>query len=135
MIKNNKLLKKYNEIWGKVNNIIKKGFDRDPIYNSKDFKNKIKSYEEKVNTNFHNDKVLKECSLCICLSVVLIDFVLKMGKNYYSQVLLEECKHVGKETKMPKYITKNIESSSDESDKEESNEKNSDEKKSNKENY
>ena len=36
---------------------------------------------------------------------------------------------------MPKYITKNIESSSDESDKEESNEKNSDEKKSNKENY
>ena len=132
MIKDNKLLKKYNDIWDKVNNIIKKGFDRDPIYNSKDFKNKIKSYEEKINTDFHNDKVLRESSLCICLSVVLINFVFKMGKNYYSQVLLEECKHVSKETKMHKYITKNVESSSDESDKEESNEKNSDEKNSNK---
>ena len=88
-MKDNELLKEYNEIWDEVNNIIKKEFDRDPIYNSKDLKNKIESYEEKVNTNFHNDKVPKEGSLCVCLLVVVIDFVFKIGKNYYSQVLLE----------------------------------------------
>ena len=92
LIKDNELLKKCNEIWDKVNNIIKKGFNRDLIHNSKDLKNKIKSYKEKFNTNFRNDKVPEEGSLCICLSVVLIDFVFKMGKNYYSQVHLEECK-------------------------------------------
>ena len=33
---------------------------------------------------------------CIYLSVILIDSVLKKDKNYYSQVLLEECKYIKK---------------------------------------
>ena len=33
-------------------------------------------------------KYQKEGSHCICLSVVLIDFVFKMSKKCYSQVLL-----------------------------------------------
>ena len=32
----------------------------------------------------------------IYLSVILIDSVLKKDKNYYSQVLLEECKYIKK---------------------------------------
>ena len=39
----------------------------------------------------------KEGSHCICLSVILIDSVFEMGKNYYPQVLLEECKYIVKE--------------------------------------
>ena len=34
----------------------------------------------------------KEGSHCICPSVVFTDFVFKMGKSYYPQVLLGECK-------------------------------------------
>ena len=34
----------------------------------------------------------KEGSHCICLSVILIDYVLEIGKNYYPQVFLEECR-------------------------------------------
>ena len=41
----------------------------------------------------------KEGSHCICQSVVLIDSVFKMGKSYYSQVLLKECKYIVKEKK------------------------------------
>ena len=37
-------------------------------------------------------KVPKEGSYCIFLSVILIDSVFKTDKNYYLQVLLEECK-------------------------------------------
>ena len=35
LIKNVKLLEKYNEIWCKVNKIIKKGFDSKFVYNGK----------------------------------------------------------------------------------------------------
>ena len=59
LIKDDELLEKYNEIWEKVSNSIKKGFDSEPIYNEKYPKNKIKSYEGKINTNFHNDKIPK----------------------------------------------------------------------------
>ena len=58
---------------------------------------KIKSYKGKISTNFHNDKVLKEGSPYICLSVILLDSIFKTGKYYYPQVLLEECKYVIKE--------------------------------------
>ena len=35
LIKDDELLEKYNEIWGKVNNRIKKEFDSEPVYNEK----------------------------------------------------------------------------------------------------
>ena len=101
--KDNKLLEKYNKIWDKVRKVIKKGFDSEPVYNEKYIKTKIKSYEGKINKNFHGGKVPKESSQYICLLVILIDSVFRTGKNYYLQVLLEECKHVVKEKNMPKY--------------------------------
>ena len=56
----------------------------------------------------------KEDSQYICLSVILIDSVFRTGKNYYLQVLLEECKYVvKKKKKIPKYIIDDIEISSD----------------------
>ena len=61
----------------------------------------------------------------------MINSLFKTGKNYYPQVLLEECKYVVKEKKMSEYINDNIEISSD-SDRDDSeeeifNEENSDE--------
>ena len=52
LIKEDKLLEKYNEIWEKVQNIIKKEFVSEPVYNEKYLKAKIKSYNKKINTNF-----------------------------------------------------------------------------------
>ena len=39
----------------------------------------------------------KEDSHYICLSLALINPAFKMGKNYYTQVLLEEYKYIVKE--------------------------------------
>ena len=33
---------------------------------------------------------------CICLLVILIDFVLKKDENYYLQMFLKECKDIFK---------------------------------------
>ena len=52
MIIDDELLEKYNEIWEKVKNSIKKEFDSEPVYNEKYLKVKIKSYNGKINTNF-----------------------------------------------------------------------------------
>ena len=52
---------------------------------------------EKISSNCHNNKVPKEHSQFICLSVIFIDSVFRMGKNYYPQVVLEQHKYVVKQ--------------------------------------
>ena len=62
MTKDDELLKKYNKVWKKVKNTINKEFNSKPVYNEKYLKGKIKSYNGKINTNFHNSKIPKENS-------------------------------------------------------------------------
>ena len=123
LIKDDKLLKKHNKTWKNVKNTIYKEFDSDPVYNKKYLKAKIKSYNGKINTNFHNNKIPKEGSQCICLSVILINSVFRTSKNYYPEMFLEECKYVVKSKNMSKYIIDDMEIFSD-SDRENSDEEN-----------
>ena len=60
LIKGDELFKKYSKIRRIVRNTIDKEFDSDTVYNKKDVKDKIKSYNGKINANFHNDKIPKE---------------------------------------------------------------------------
>ena len=78
--KDNELLKKGDKIWIKSTLVLKKGSIAKPVYNEKYLKTKIKSYEGKINTNFHNNR--------ISLSIILIDSVFKMGEKYCPQVFL-----------------------------------------------
>ena len=61
-------------------------------YAMKNIKVKTKSYNGKINTNFHKNKIPKKGSQFTCSSVILIDSVFRMGKNYYPRVFLEEYK-------------------------------------------
>ena len=54
------LLEKYIEIWDKVSNTIKKGFDNEPVYNEKYLRTKIKSYDVKISTHFYREETPKE---------------------------------------------------------------------------
>ena len=138
LIKDDELLEKYDKILEKVKSSLKKEFDSEPVYNEKYLKAKIKFYNGKINTNFHNNKIPKEDSQFICFSKVLIDSVFKTGKWYYPEVFLEECKNVVQEKKIPKYIIINdieiSDSDRENSDRENSDEENSDEEISDEEN-
>ena len=68
LIKDDELSEKYNEIWERVRNSIRiNKFDTEPVYNEKYLKTKISSYSGTINTDFHNNKIPKEGSKCICL--------------------------------------------------------------------
>ena len=73
----------------KLKNSLEKEFDSEPIYNEKYLKAKIKSYNGKINTSFHDNRIQREGSQFICLSVILIDSVFRTSKTYYLQVLLK----------------------------------------------
>ena len=38
-------------------------------------------------------KMSKENASCKCLSLIMIDSIIKINKKYYPQTLLEECKY------------------------------------------
>ena len=62
LIKDHKLLEKYNEIWERVGNIMKKECNSEPVYNKKYLKAQMKSYNGKTINNFQNNKIPKEGS-------------------------------------------------------------------------
>ena len=120
----NKLLRKYNKIWGKISNLINIEFESEPVYdNDKYIKTKIKMYEDRVNTNFQGKQVRKENALCKSISLIVLDSVIRVNKKYYFQTLLEECKYVIRKNKMESLINDDLDlTSSDESDNETDNE-------------
>ena len=87
----NKLFKKYNKIWGKIGNLLNIEFDSEPVYgdNDKYIKKKIKMYENRVNTNFQGKKVPKENVSYKCLSLIMLDSVIRVNKKCYPQTLLK----------------------------------------------
>ena len=59
----------------------------------------------------------KEKTPCKCLSIIMLDFVIKAKKKYYPQTLLEECKYEQEKIKMENLIDDDSEKGlSDESD-------------------
>ena len=70
-------------------------FESRPVYgdNDKYIKAKIKVYADSIITNFHKNKIPKENVPCKCLSIIMLDSVIKANKKYYLQMLLEECKY------------------------------------------
>ena len=112
-VNNKQLLKSYNKTWEKVEKLMKIDFESKPIYGDDDkyIKTKIKIYAGSMITNFHNKKMPKEKAPCKCLSIIMLDSVIKANKKYYPQTLLEECKYVQEKIKTENYIDEDLEKS------------------------
>ena len=50
-------------------------------------------YGDSMFTNFQGKKMPKEKAPCKCLSIIMLDSVIKAKKKYHPQILLEECKY------------------------------------------
>ena len=90
-ISDKQLLKRYNQIWKRVEKLLKTEF----VYSDSDkyIKSKIKIYAGSMITNFQSKEMAKEKAPWKCLSIIMLDSVIKAKKRYYPQTLLEGCKY------------------------------------------
>ena len=117
-INDKKLLKNYSKIWERIESLLNIDFESTLVYGDDDkyIKTKIKIYENSIITNFHNKKIPKEKTPCKCLSIIIIDSVIKSNKKYYPQTFLDECKYVQEKIKTENYIDEDLEKSESDSD-------------------
>ena len=113
IVKDEKFLKKYSKIWETIEGLMKITFESKPVYGEdvKYIKTRIKMYPGSLITNFHNKKMPKEKEPCKCLSILMIDSVIKANKKYSPQTFLEECKYMQEKTKIENYINEDLENS------------------------
>ena len=122
------LFKNYNKILEKIKGLIGKNFDSKPFYSNDDneyIKTKLKTFKDSIITNFHNKKVPEEKVPYKCLSIIILDSVIKSNNKYYPQTYLDECIYKqGKQQQQQQqkqqqknYITEESKSDSDSNDK------------------
>ena len=112
-VNDKQLLKNYNKIWKKIEELMNIDFKSKFVYGNDDkyIKTKIKIYATSIITNFHKNKMPKGKAPCKCLSIIRIDSVIKANKKYYPQILLEECKYIQEKIKTENYIDEDLENS------------------------
>ena len=116
-VNDKQLLKNYNKIWGKFEKLLKIDSESKPVYGDDDkyIKSKVKIYAGSMITNFHNKKMPKEKAPCKCLSIIMLDSVIKANKKYYPQTFLEECKYTQEKIKTKNYIDDDLKQSESDS--------------------
>ena len=68
----------------------------------------------------------KEKAPCKCLSIIMLDSVIKANKKYYPQTLLEECKYIQEKIKTENSTDDDLEKSESDSDSNDETESDSD---------
>ena len=105
---------KYNNIWKKIKKLLSVEFDSKPGYDEKYIKTRAKTFEDRVITKFVDNEIPKENTkyfpafcIAICIAATCIDSVIKLEKENYSQVNLEQCKFRIKKRKTLIYLMMN----------------------------
>ena len=84
----------------------------EPIYDDKYIKIKVKAFNDTINTLFSGDEIPKERVHYACISAICIDSVLKVNKQNYPQVCLEQCKYKIKKRELVSFIDDEVDLSS-----------------------
>ena len=102
---------------GIIEKLIGLDFESKATYVDKYINTKIKTYKDRMITNFYNITGFKEMPEekvpHKCLSMIILDSVLYAYKNCYPQTFLEECKYMRKNLKTKNYIDTELESESE----------------------
>ena len=93
---NNEFLERCTKIWEKINDLVNKKFDSEPVCNNKYINTKIRSYNNDIMTNFHDvdkkdNKLPDKNKPYKCMSLISLDSIIKINEKYYPKTLLQEC--------------------------------------------
>ena len=106
---NEKIYKKYNEIWEVVRNLLSIDFTVNPVRDDIYLVAKLKIFNKINRTTFNNNNYIPiERNHYIFIPVIDIDSVLKIDKRAYPQAYLEQCKYKLKKRKIVNYIDDEI---------------------------
>ena len=104
-----KIYKKYNEIWEVIRELLKVDFTVSPVQDYKYLVAKLKIFDRINRTTFNNNNSIPiEKNHYICIPAIDIDSVLKINKRAYPQAYLEQCKYKLKKRKIVNYIDDEI---------------------------
>ena len=104
-----KIYKKYNEIWEVIRNLLKIDFTVNPVRDDIYLVAKLKIFDRINRTTFNNNNYIPmERNHYICIPAIDVDSVLKIDKRAYPQAYLEQCKYKLKKRKIVNYIDDEI---------------------------
>ena len=86
-----KLLKNYKAIWTKIEDLKNFELNALPVYDDKYIKTKIRTYGDKVYTNYGVLIVPEDDIECDSFTAISIDSLLVYKNKYYIQVYLDSC--------------------------------------------
>ena len=113
LIKDDEVAEKYEQIWNVIKTKLKIKFHSEPVYEYKYLKTKVREYDGVIKILFLNNSMPKENMHYTCIACITIDSAMKMGKKYFLQVYLEECKCKIKKIQMSRFINVELKSDSD----------------------
>ena len=90
-IDDEKLVEKYKAIWTKIEDLKYSELNNLPVYDDRYIKTKIRTYGDKVYTNFCGLNVPEDDIECESFTIISIDSLLVYGKKHYLQVYLDNC--------------------------------------------
>ena len=76
MIKDDRVLTKFNGIWGKIKGLL--GLHSEPIYDEKYIKTKARLFNGDIYTTFWREKIQKEGIHYTCIAVIIRDSIIRM---------------------------------------------------------
>ena len=86
-----KLLEKYKSIWTKIEDLKNIKLNALPVYDGRCIKTKIRTFGDKVYSNFRGLDVPEDDIECKSFTVISIDSLLVYDKKYHLQVYLDNC--------------------------------------------
>ena len=105
-IDDKKLLEKYKAIWSKIEGLKNIKLNTLAVYDDKYIKTKIRTFVDKVCTNFRGLNVPEDDIECKYFIVISIGFLLVYENKYYLQVYLDNYEIVNK--KITGYLAENL---------------------------
>ena len=99
LIKDDEVWDKYDKIWDVIKEKLGINFHREPVYEYRYLKAKVREFDGVIKTDFLGNDMPKENLHYTCIACITIDPVLRINKKNHPQVYLEECKYKVKKCK------------------------------------
>ena len=94
-------------IWTKIEDLKNIALKALSVYDDRYLKTKIRTYDDKVYTNFRGLNMSEDDTVCKFFTVISIDYLLAYDNKYYLQVYLDSCAHTIVNKKMRDYLDEN----------------------------